>query len=218
MYMAAIRHSNERRRSEGQAVNRHEISYTDIVLHSISFDLSCLTFFLYNSLLNCRMHGHSRGENLRENSADVIEGKAASLCIICFIPFIFFFGFSLFVNGWSEYQQAKMHVRKFQSTTCRIEDIIIEEVPTIEKEEVKTTSVNASYLIKVVNSTKEINQFRSATVPLLLKPKQHSLVSPTNLVNSDYFLNILVPLISYLLLTDGFVISKLTTSFFSSLD
>lgn len=128
---------------------------------------------------------HSRGEHLRNKSTELKETIAVKTCIVCCVPFIFCFVYSLCGSGWSEYQQAKTHVRKFQSTTCRIENINIEEIPIAENGEVKTTSVNASYLIKVVNSTNDMDLFRSATVPLLRKPEQRSLVSRKNRVNSD---------------------------------
>lgn len=114
------------------------------------------------------MHRPTHGEHQRTESDENPEGIAAILYMICLLPFSLCVFRSFSTGGWSEYQQAKIFVGKFQSTTCRIEEIIIEEI---------TTTVNASYLIKVVNSTNETDQFRLKTLPLLRKPEQRSLVS-----------------------------------------
>lgn len=123
------------------------------------------------------MHRPTHGEHQRTESDENPEGIAAILYMICLLPFSLCVFRSFSTGGWSEYQQAKIFVGKFQSTTCRIEEIIIEEITTTVKEMEKATTVNASYLIKVVNSTNETDQFRLKTLPLLRKPEQRSLVS-----------------------------------------
>jgi hypothetical protein len=89
--------------------------------------------------------------------------------------------FLMNITAPSKYQQAKMEARTFQSTVCRIEDIIIKETRPDERKTKKTTSIQGFFLLKVINSTNKQDQFKLEEVPLLLQSGQNSLVSKTNM-------------------------------------
>jgi len=102
------------------------------------------------------------------------------LLLLAFIVGFSIFEFLLNITASSKYQQAKMEARTFQSTVCRIEDIILKETRPDERKTKKTTSIEGFFLVKVINSTNKQDQFELEEVPLLLEPGQNSLVSKTN--------------------------------------
>jgi len=108
------------------------------------------------------------------------NGLNISLHICACIAGFSIFEFLLNITASSKYQQAKMEALTFQTTVCRIEDIIIRESRPDERKTKKTTSIEGFFLLKVINSTNKQDQFKLEEVPLLLEPGQNSLVSKTN--------------------------------------
>lgn len=99
-----------------------------------------------------------------------IQGVLLVLVIHCFI-----YSF-IYAPTWSAYEQTKIDTHKFQSTICRVEDIITEEMVLNMTYEMKTILIDAFFLIKVVNSTNKSDQFRVTEIPFLREPEQHSSV------------------------------------------